>query len=287
MKRSTPIPFILLVVVAVAALLPKFGPSGRPGRWPHCRRRRRLDAHGLGARAAHDARAFVLLRRHGRVQERGLDHAPEHGGPRHHQPGLGGRGVQPGVRRRLQGADRQPAHLLPVRRGRRRLEREALQDHPPAGLRHVPAQVRDHHAGPDHGLVRGAGPVLVVPPVHGPLQPLHLLPAGPLDLASGGVPLQVGRQGLRRRDGRAHVGGLGGAGRGDVPGASPVAPGQRVPRAGQHPVRDAGDGDASGSAGSASTPARPSRRTVRRPWPSARPTPPRPRRCWAGCSSTG
>ena len=53
--------------------------------------------------------------------------------------------------------------------------RQAVADDPAAGLRDVPAQVRDHHAGPDHGVVRRAGPVLVVPAVHGVVQPLHLL----------------------------------------------------------------------------------------------------------------
>ena len=59
-----------------------------------------------------------------------------------------------------------------------------VADDPAAGLRDVPAQVRDHHAGADHGLVRRAGAVLVVPAVHGAVQPVHLRSAGALDLAS-------------------------------------------------------------------------------------------------------
>ena len=42
---------------------------------------------------------------------------------------------------------------------------------PLAGLLDVPAQVRDHHAGPDHRLVRRAGAVFGLPSVHGPVQP--------------------------------------------------------------------------------------------------------------------
>ena len=72
-----------------------------------------------------------------------------------------------------------------------------------------------------------------------------------------GLPVQVGREGLRRRDGGPHVGGLGGAGRGDDPGPAQEPPGQ----GGAHrrpTCRSCCWARAcSGSAGSASTPARP------------------------------
>ena len=42
-----------------------------------------------------------------------------------------------------------------------------VADDPAAGLRDVPAEVRDHHAGADHRLVRRAGAVLGLPAVHG------------------------------------------------------------------------------------------------------------------------
>ena len=137
-------------------------------------------------------------------------------------------GLQPGVRRRHRAACiGNPLTFFMFDGVGEATHPTLCADDPAAGLRDVPAQVRDHHAGADHGLVRRAGPVLVVPAVHGPVQPVHLLPAGALDLAPGRVPLQVGREGLRRRDGRAHVGRLGGAGRGDDPG-----PAQEPPRQG-------------------------------------------------------
>ena len=60
---------------------------------------------------------------------------------------------------------------------------------------------------PHHRVVRRAGPVLLLPAVHRALQPVHLRASGPLDVAPGWLPEQDGGQGLRRRDGGAHVAG--------------------------------------------------------------------------------
>ena len=192
MKRATPIPFVLLVVLALAALFVKVPASTVPTG----------DAINSGDVAwMLTASALVLLM----------------------TPGLsffyGGMvGFKNVVSTMLQsvvalgvislvwvlvgfslafGDDvghvrRQPADVLHVRRRGRGDPPEAGADDPAAGLRDVPAQVRDHHAGPDHGVVRRAGAVLVLPAVHGPVQPVHLLPAGALDLASRRVPATSG-----------------------------------------------------------------------------------------------
>ena len=109
--------------------------------------------------------------------------------------------------------------------GRGRGSAEA--DDPASRLLDVPAQVRDHHAGADHRLVCRAGTVLGLPLVHSPLQPIHLLSAGALDLASPGNLLQVGGEGLCRWDRRTHVGRAGGPGRCDLAGPAQEPPGQR------------------------------------------------------------
>ena len=98
---------------------------------------------------------------------------------------------------------------------------------------------------------------------------------------------QVGREGLRRRDGGPHVGRAGRRwpGRWSWAGARATWPRRRTSR---RTSRSCCWGrGCSGSAGSGSTPARRWRPTARRRWRSRRPTRRRPRRCSAGCSSTG
>ena len=65
-------------------------------------------------------------------------------------------------------------------------------------------------------------------------------PLAHMDVAPGGLPAAVGRARLRRRNGRAHVGGLRGAGGRAGARASPEPHRQRGARAGQHAVRAAG-----------------------------------------------
>ena len=69
-------------------------------------------------------------------------------------------------------------------------------------------------------------------------------PAGAHDLAPGRPPAELGRPRLRRRDGRAHVGRVRGAGRGDDPRPPQEPRRPRGARAGEHPVRAARDRDA-------------------------------------------
>ena len=114
-------------------------------------------------------------------------------------------------------------------------------DDPADPVRALPAEVRDHHAGADHRIVRRARAVLELPAVHVPVQHLHLLAAGALDVAPGRLPPQAGRARLRRRHGRAHVGRLRGAGRRDGPRPAQDAPERRSAHAGEHPVRDPRD----------------------------------------------
>ena len=85
--------------------------------------------------------------------------------------------------------------------------------HPDAGtddsarhLRAVPSEVRDHHAGADHRIVRRARAVLGGRDVHRALQPDHLLPAGARDVASAGFSPPVGRARLRGRHGGPYLG---------------------------------------------------------------------------------
>ena len=124
-----------------------------------------MGARERRARAAHDPRSGVLLRRHGPQQER-----PEHADdelrvPRHRRHPVGAVRVQPVVRQRhRRGPARQPAvrrvvqHRRPV--GRLRSHRRLVavagpgRDSRPRVL-HVPADVRGHHPGADLGRDRG------------------------------------------------------------------------------------------------------------------------------------
>ena len=158
---------------------------------------------------------------------------------------------------------------------------------PLVAVRDVPAEVRRDHAGAHHRFVRRARALLGLPVFMCLFSDLHLLPARALDVASAGVPAAVGRARLRRRHGRAHVGGLRGARRRDRSSGrrrSHDDGGVHAPANIPYVLLGTGMlwfgwfGFNAGSAlgGQRAPP----------PWPSPRPTPPRRRRCWRGCCST-
>ncbi len=74
----------------------------------------------------------------------------------------------------------------------------------------------------DHRRVRRARAILVLSAFHPALQLVHLRSPRALDLASRRLPAEVGGARFRRWDRGAHVGGLGGAGRRHVPRPSQV-----------------------------------------------------------------
>ena len=161
-------------------------------------------------------------------------------------------------------------------------------DDPADGLRDVPAQVRDHHAGPDHRARSPSGcgsrPTCCSSSCSacsstarwptGPGIPTGFLRKwGVLDFAGGTV--------VHMSAGWAALAGAMILGRRKSHLAKEAARRRRTSRSCSWAR------GCSGSAGSASTPARPWRPTARRRWRSRPPTRPRPRRCSAGCSSTG
>ena len=203
-----------------------------------------MDADRHGPRAADDPRPLLLLRRHGPVEKRRLDDAAELRRDGRDQPALDRGRLQPRVRHQRARPDWRPADLLHVH-ARRRLDASGSRsDDSARRVRAVPAEVRDHHAGADHRIVCRARPVLQLPAVHVPVQHLHLLAAGALDVAPGRLPAQAGRARLRGRNRGAHVGGLCRVGGGHRARPARCASGRRVAHAGQHPLRDPRHGPA-------------------------------------------
>ena len=211
----------------------------------------RLAAHQQRAGADDDAaRAGALLRRSGAREEHAVAvHAVPGGGRR------SGRALDPdrlhALLRDGRGLHRRPLEARP----RRHRQQHALGHlrRPRVRVRHVPGDVRDHHACADDRRLRRAHALRAVSGLHHALAAGRLLPA-----RAHGVGRRLdrsdGRQGLRRRHGRAHVERLLGAGRRALPrqaarlrqGADAAA--QPAPRRDRRQL-------CCGSAGSASTPA--------------------------------
>ena len=155
----------------------------------------------------------------------------------------------------IPGPDRQP-RLRRVLQRRPRAEHGLRDDDPVRPVRGVPADVRGDHAGADHRRLRRAEAVRLLRPLHGPLVDRRLLADRALGLGDRRLAVQARRARLRRRHGRPRL-------------VRPVGPDRRPPHrparrqrrpdgAARHPDDRPRRRASSGSAGSASTPARPS-----------------------------
>src|SRR5207247_1257627 len=69
----------------------------------------------------------------------------------------------------------------------------------------LPAHVRDHHAGADHGRLRRAQEVLGLPALHGAVGDLRVRPPRALGVGRRRLAQEAGRARLRRRHRRAHL----------------------------------------------------------------------------------
>ena len=236
MKRAVT-PFILLVGLAILAMVGRTRSASVAARRSPEFRRCRVDVDGLGAGVVDDTGPLVFLRGHGQFQECRLDDVAERDRAGCDQSALGLRRFRAGFRRRYWrlGTDRQPAFFFHVRQREQRAGHAGNRssnpqaDGPTPRLLDVPAQVRDHHTGLDHGVIRGTRAIFGLSAVHGPVQPGHLLPAGALDVASAGNLRYLGREGLRRGHRGSHVGRVRGAGRGVDPGPAAEPHGQGGP----------------------------------------------------------
>ncbi len=143
---------------------------GQPGR-------RRLDAHRRGLGAVDDAGPVVFLRRHGQLQERRLDDACRAWSRWGSSASSGSSSASAWHLATTSGWGLigNPMTFFMFDGVGEATHRQAVGDGPLAGLRHVSAQVRHHHAGPDHRFVRRAGAVFGLSALHGAVQPVHLL----------------------------------------------------------------------------------------------------------------
>src|SRR6266705_460304 len=146
--------------------------------------RHRLGPHVHRAGDGDDGRAGVLLWRPGATEERAQHDDDERRGVGRDQRAVGARRLFDRVRARLALVGRAVVARL---QGRVPGPRSRLRGHDPAaGARHVPGDVRDHHARPHLGRDRGAHAVPRLRRVPRALGHVRLRPAGPLGVGAGG-----------------------------------------------------------------------------------------------------
>ena len=205
-REFSALPFLLVAAVSMLGALFPAGAAGRDRRTRQ-RRRRRLDADGDRPRAAHDAGPVLLLRRHGadaRTSSRRCCRASSRWRVISILWIVVGFSLAFGDS--INGLIGNPRTFFMFTRVGAATHPGSRADDSAGPVRAVSAEVRDHHAGAHHRLVRRARALHELPALHGALQPVHLRAARALDLASRRLPAQAGRARLRRRHGRAHVG---------------------------------------------------------------------------------
>ena len=166
----------------------------------HGFRSHRLDADGLCPGVADDAGARLLLRGP-RPRQKRHQHAHVqlhiHGRSEHR---LGALGLQPGLR----GGKRYHRRPEPVRPVGHRDRPGRRQRHPHAAVRHLPDDVRHHHAGPHHRRVRRALQVHHLPGLPRGVGHRRVRPRSTLGVGPRGLALQGRRARLRWRHRRPH-----------------------------------------------------------------------------------